>query len=298
MKISSLLYASIVSAVVATMLTTANSAQSQYYSSEPPAAPGGIAVSGTGEMRAKPDIVEVNLRISGNAEITDDAIVKHRDAKQRVLDAFKALKMDNIKFDEQNLGLRPGGNAQQAYQAAMNGDTTNLSKRTQIEITSNLRLRLTDIANETQEDLMKKIGKLLDVAQDSGAAIGPSQQELSMAYRYGRMPDGVIVNFIISDVAEIREKVYQLAIEDAKKRAERLARLSGVTLGSPVSIQEVMVSGESGSRVSQPWEYVAAQAEPNKGEVSSNTFSESRFQVKLMVRFGIEEKKEKTAAVR
>src|SRR5690606_26912063 len=144
---------------------------------------------------------------------------------------------------------------------------------------------------------MKTIGKMLDVAQDAGAGIGPSQADMSMAYRYGRATGGAIVTFVITDVAELREKAYQMAVEDAKSRAQRLARLNNLKLGPAVSVQEVLVSGESGSRPTQPWEVQSSIVELKSGEVTSDTFSQSRFQVKLMVRFAIEAEKDKTAAV-
>lgn len=276
---------------------TASQTNAQYYSAEPPATSGGIYVSGSGEIQAKPDIVEINMRIVGKAELTDDAIVKHRDARKRVQDAFSALKIENIELAEQDLALRPG-NSQEMYRAAMNGEVAT-SSRNPIEIASNLRLRLSKISDTKQEDLMKTIGKLLDVAQDSGAGIGPSQADMSMAYRYGRVTSGAIVTFVISDIDELREKAYRMAVDDAKARAERLAKLNNLKLGPAISIQEVLVSGEGSARPVQPWEVQSNNMELKSGEVTSETFSQSRFQVKLMVRFAIEAEgaKEKTAAV-
>src|ERR1700733_10212143 len=63
----------------------------------------GIGVTGTGEVTAKPNVVDLKLRVAGAAELTDDAIVKHRDARDRVFKAFAALKLDNVKMDETNL---------------------------------------------------------------------------------------------------------------------------------------------------------------------------------------------------
>src|SRR4051812_19329991 len=67
----------------------------------------GITVFGTGELRAKPNVVQIDLRASAKAELTDDAIVKFKDSKKRTLEAFEALKMQNLKIDEQGLALGP-----------------------------------------------------------------------------------------------------------------------------------------------------------------------------------------------
>src|SRR5262249_61370091 len=72
-----------------------------------PSPTGGIVVTGKGEVIAKPDVVEIKLRVAGSAELTDDAIVKHRDARDRVLKAFEALKLTNLKTDESGLNVHP-----------------------------------------------------------------------------------------------------------------------------------------------------------------------------------------------
>jgi uncharacterized protein YggE len=62
----------------------------------------GISVNGNGEVYTKPDIVEINVRLHGNAELTDDAIIKHRDARGRVQKAFEGLKFNNVKTEKQS----------------------------------------------------------------------------------------------------------------------------------------------------------------------------------------------------
>ena len=49
----------------------------------------GIAVYGTGELSARPNMVEIDLHVSGKAELTGDALVKYRDSKKRVLEALE-----------------------------------------------------------------------------------------------------------------------------------------------------------------------------------------------------------------
>src|SRR6478672_5166797 len=87
----------------------------QFLQSEP-----GITVEGSGEARSTPDVVEINLKLTARAELTDDAVVKHRDARKRALETFKALKLDNLKLEDKDLSLRPG-NAQEMWQMMWNG---------------------------------------------------------------------------------------------------------------------------------------------------------------------------------
>ena len=252
--------------------------------SSPPAP--GIAVEGSGEVKTIPDVVEINLRLVAKGELTDDAIVKHRDARKRTMETFKALKLENLKLEEKDLTLRPG-NSQEMMQMMMSGMPASQNKRTQIEIGSMLRARLTNVSNIPTEDLMSTIGKLIDAAQDSGAGLGASDSDMMMMRYYGGYQrQSPLVKFVVTNLADIREKAYELAVEDARKRAERLARLSGVKLGSVVAIEEL----ETGVPHQTPYYYPQPDDNSNvdKTELVADSLSGGRIMVRLRVRFGIE----------
>lgn len=255
----------------------------------------GISVYGTGELRTKPNFVEIDLRASANAEITSDAVVKYRDVKRRLLKAFEDLKMSELVVNERGLTLMPGNTAE-AMQMAMRGMPTTDTK-TSVEIASTLHLRLGGIRDLPAEQVMETVGQLLDTAQDAGAGIGPSRADINMAWRYGTQANQSIVRFVVRDLAEIRESAYEKAIANAKARAERLARLSGVELGEVVAVNEVFVSGEDMVQT-QPYAYYNPQSRTTSEDadfLTSETFAEIPFRVKLLVRFGISGGGEKTA---
>ena len=118
-----------------------------------------------------PDVVEINLRLVARGELTDDAVVKHRDARKRTLETFQALKLDNLKLEEKDLTLRPGNSQEMMQMMMWGGMQSSQNKRTQIEVGSMLRARLTNVNKLPTEDLMSTIGKLIDAAQDSGAGL-------------------------------------------------------------------------------------------------------------------------------
>ena len=175
----------------------------------------GIVVEGTGEVRSVPNVVEINLRLSAKGELTDDAVVKHRDSKKRAIETFKALNFENLELEEKNLGLKAGGNAQEMMQMMWNGMAPAANKRTQVEVGSTLRARLTGVDKMPTEELMSTIGKLLDAAQDSGAGLGMSDADMMMMryYGWGRQPTS-LVKFIVTNIKETREKAYDLAVKD------------------------------------------------------------------------------------
>ena len=197
-----------------------------------PPAPG-IAVEGTGEVHTIPDVVEINLRLVARGELTDDAVVKHRDARKRTLETFQGLKLDNLKLEEKDLTLRPGNSQEMMQMMMWGGMPASQNKRTQIEVSSMLRARLTNVSKMPTEELMSTIGKLIDTAQDSGAGLGVSDSDMMMMRWYGNYNrQSSIVKFIVTNLDDHREKAYELAVADARKRAERLARLNGVKLGA------------------------------------------------------------------
>ncbi len=246
----------------------------------------GITVEGTGEARSVPDVVEINLKLTARAELTDDAVVKHRDARKRALETFKALKLDNLKIEEKDLSLRPG-NAQEMWQMMWNGMPASQNKRTQIEVVSTLRTRLVDVGKVPTEELMSTIGKLLDAAQDSGAGLGLSDSDMMMMRYYGGVQQTSLVKFIVTNIGEIREKAYDQAVADARKRAERLARLNGVKLGPVLAVDELITSGNV--RFNPYYGgFDSGDTKENHEEVTAETLSGGHIRIKLRVRYAIE----------
>ncbi len=269
------------------------SAQAQYGSTADLAS--GITVYGTGERRTRPHMVEIDLRASASAELTADALVKYRDAKRRTLEAFDKLQLEKLTIEEQGLTLTPGS-MNEVMQRMWGGMPPNAAAKSQVQISSVLRLRLEGIRDKPPEEVMETLGKLLDVAQDSGASLGPSQEEMSMAWRYGYAPATTMVRFVVRDLTALREEAYELAVADARSRAERLARLNGVKLGAVLSVQEIEVSGDDVGSY-QPYypSYNPPSGRRDGPQITSESFAEIPFRVKLLVRFAIEPENPATA---
>lgn len=256
----------------------------------------GITVSGTGETVAKPDLIEISMRAAANAELTADAIVKYRDAKRRILEGFDKLKLEHLKIEETSVSLT-NHTAAEAMQMAMRGMVdTNTSAKSKVEIASSLQLRLSGIKDQTIEQVMETVGKLLDTAKDSGAEVGPSAADINMAWRYGRPAESALVRFVVRDLDALREQAYQEAVADAQSRAERLAKLNGIRVGEVVGVQEMQVSGDDGGYTTNPYgQVIASQSKLKEKKISSDSFAEIPFRVRLLVRFKIAPAEEKTA---
>ena len=282
---------------VSALLCTASalSAQGQIL---PPSAPAadGISVYGTGEALERPNLIEIDLHISGKAELTGDALVKHRDAKSRLLEALGKLNLAGASIDEHGLSINVGtGN--DAQQRIINGMPQTPGKP-QVDVASTVRIRLTDARTAQPEDLFKTIGRILDVAQDAGVSVGPTPAELTRNMRLGLAGLGNSpVRFVLTDLAELREKAYEKAVADAADRAGRLAKLHHVKVGQALSIQEVAVGGDASAAAANPQvamlsvSYGVQTAQPadtsSEPRIVSNTLTGVPVQVKLLVRFAI-----------
>ena len=267
----------------------AATAQGQIAIGQPNAAGGdGISVSGTGELSARPNLVEVDLHISGRAELTGDALVKYRDAKKRGAQALDKLKLPNLLTEELALGISAGTSAEQ-QQRMMNGMPQTPSKP-QIDVSSTLRVRLKDVRQMQSEELIKLVGKLLDVSQDAGLSIGPNAAEVMRNMRMGNYNNNnaAPVRFVVTDLAEIREKAYEEAVADVRSRATRLAKLNQVKLGGALSVQEVLVAGD---RLMTSVNNVAVETVNDDDDagprIASTSLSAIPVQVRLLVRFAI-----------
>lgn len=251
------------------------------------AATDGISVYGTGEVSARPNLVEIDLHVSGKAELTGDALVKYRDAKKRVIEALEKLKVKNMTTEEYGLSITVGNSLEQ--QQRFNNGMPQTPGKPQVDVSSTVRAKLTAVRDVPAEDLIKTVGKLMDVAQDSGVSVGPNPAEVMRAMRYNQaVSNASPVRFVLADLAELREKAYEKAVADARSRATRLAKLHHVTLGSALSIQEILVGGDqitvNGAQFNQ-----ANPSDDEEGlpRIASTTLAPVPVQVKLLVRFAI-----------
>ncbi len=239
----------------------------------PPDNIAGLSVVGKGASAAKPNRLEIDLEVNAASELSSDAIVKYRDAKKRLAEAFAALKMKNVAVEERSLLVDQKTAAFNPYF----GDSAPARKgKIEVQLTRKLVVTCTDIRQMDEEALLQLVAKMLDVAQDAGGKVGP-QQDMSYYWYYrGGQPQNGLVRFILDDFDELRDKAYQGAVEDARAKAGRLARLSGIELGPVVGVREVLVPGE--------------KANPDDDEmpqkrIESSKFHEIPIRVVLQVRF-------------
>ncbi len=249
----------------------------------------GISVYGLGELGVEPNCVEIDLSISGLAELPGDALVKYRDAKSQLLESLDKLKLDKLETEEVGLSISAATSPEE-QQRILQG-MPQAQAKPQIEVSSVMRLKLNDIRGVRPEELLQTIGRLLDVAQDAGVGVGLSPTEMVNAIRRGQYGNQQLpIRFVVADLAQLREKAYEKAVEDARDRAARLARLNRVKLGATLAVHEVLVAGDQPT-VQHVTNFGQQAPPPHVAEgprVVSSSLTDIPVQVKLLVRFAIE----------
>jgi uncharacterized protein YggE len=241
----------------------------------------GISVAGSGEVKGKPNVVEINAGISGEAELAADAIVKYRDSRRRAVEALNGLKLPSLKVDSGGFSVNQGIDAAQA-QAMMNGNAAPAGK-SRVTVSEQLKLIISGLEKLKDEELMDTVLKVLDTGRDAGLQIGrPSPRNYyEMQNYYNQGGSAGLVSFKLTDPDSLREQAYKQAMEDARKKAERLANLAGVKLGRIMSVKDSI----SMTPVMNPYGGMQ-QASPD-GDLSSNVFKEISVKVNLAVQFEI-----------
>jgi uncharacterized protein YggE len=262
------------------LLLLCRPARAQFFDTSPIAASAaqnieGFSVAGKGHVAARPDKFEIDLDVSAASELTADAVVKYRDAKRRLHDAFTVLKLANITVEERGLLVDQKGQMQNRYFFDYD---PNPRTKTEIQLTRKLVVKASGIRKLDEEAVLQLVGRLLDVAQDAGAKVG-GQGDFNPYYYYRyNNPSPGLVRFVLDDFDKLQEEAYEKAIADARARAERLARLSRVELGPIVAIRELVVPGENNA---------TTQDDAPKKRLETARFQEIPVRVELLVRFQV-----------
>jgi uncharacterized protein len=272
-------------AVALACVAASRPAEAQYFGQQMMTITGenieGFTVVGKAYSSAKPNSVEIDLEVSAASELTADAIVKYRDAKKRIHDAFAALKLKNIGVDERGLLVDQKGMMQNPY--FWGGGMPNTRTKTEVQLTRKLVVKATEIRSMDEDSVLQLVGKLLDVAQDSGGKVGPQNNFNPYYYNpYQNMSNG-LVRFVLEDFDKLQEEAYEKAIADARARAVRLARLSKVELGPIVAVREIVVPSDRMTMMGSDEEMPRKRLEVSR-------FQEIPIRVELLVRFTIQSK--------
>lgn len=201
-------------AVTPTPLPMTVSAQAQ------PAAAGlprTITVVGQGSVSAAPDIATVVLGVNVSAATVEQAMEDASSRMDKIMAALKKLNISDKDITTSNYSIY--------YEEPPRYEMPAGTKGTQG--TSETPAGVYRVSNMVTVKIRKldQVGELIDAAVTAGANS-----------LWG-------VNFDLEDRTELEAKARAQAVENARQRAEELAKLAGVKVGGVVQISEVIGAG-------------------------------------------------------
>ncbi len=166
----------------------------------------GITVMGTGQVSGTPDIARVTVGVETQNKDVKKAVADNNSKMTTLIAALKSTGIADKDIQTMNYSVyveNPQGQALPNDQ----GTPTNLI----YHVTNQVQITVRDTT---------KLSSVLDEAVTSGANS-----------IYG-------VSFDVADPTKLADQAREIAVADAKARAEKLAKLEGVTLGSVIHVEE------------------------------------------------------------
>ena len=247
----------------------------------------GVSVTASGEVRAKPNAVEIDVTVAEGDARAGDALGKYAEAKKRLLEACGNLKLATLAVEEQAIEVTAepgqpagvfGAVAVPAFGQVIAPAGAAPANGPEIKFARTLRLTLRGIRDKPEAEVLETIGTILDAVRDAGGTVGPSGP---YAPYVGDSSFKSVCRFVLEDAAELRKKAAEAALAQARTDAGALA---GGRVGPLVAVSAGGATGPAVQRV-VPNDTFARSG--NEGDDSPQRLTSPRF-TEIPVRVGIQ----------
>jgi uncharacterized protein YggE len=165
--------------------------------------PSGVSVTGRGEAMAAPDVAFFDVGVEVDAPSVGAARTGAAKSAERVISALKKHGVDSKDIQTASLSVSP------RYDHVGGRE-----RITGYSVTTSVTVKARNL---------DQIGSLIDEAVEAG----------------GNATRVNGIRFGFDDPSKLRDDARQRAVADARRRAEELARLSGIKLGGPITVEEL-----------------------------------------------------------
>ncbi|HET8934906.1 MAG TPA: SIMPL domain-containing protein [Polyangiales bacterium] len=224
-----------------------------------PTAPEGVRVYGVGEAAGTPDVARTQLGVEVRAATAEQAVAEGSQRMAAVVDALKQAGIPDadLRTSQYSLSFEQDSNqppqplaaaaapAQAAAKPQPPAADTKPSPRGHYRVTNTVTVTIRDLS---------KVGHVLQAAADADANSA-----------YG-------ISFDLDDDEKLVLEARKLAIADARRSAEDLAKLTDVELGEVISITEEEPQG----------------AQPNTYAMAASPVSVPIEQGEITIRYGVQ----------
>ena len=217
--------------------------------------PGGISVTGSGTVTVTPDIAQLSVGVEARAATIAEVRAVAARAQEAVLASLKANGIQDREIQTQGLNIRPEYGTRPFSTPATPAPTTPStsppsaggSSGPSIEPSAPSRVPAPPtfpgepviVAYVMTNTVSVKIRNLESASKVVDEAIAAGGDVVRL--------DGI--SFTVDDPERFATQARELAVKDARDRAESLAKLAGVQLGKPRSINEFLggpIAGKGG----------------------------------------------------
>ncbi|MDP0927227.1 SIMPL domain-containing protein [Paracoccus onubensis] len=165
-----------------------------------------LVVSGQGEARVAPDLAEIQLGVTSQAESAAEAMQQNSEQQGAVIDALKEAGIEAANIQTSGLRLNPRMEYPENGAPTING----------YEASNMVTIRVTDVS-------------ILGEVLDSIVAAGANQIQG--------------INFQRDDAEETGDEALRSAVEDARRKAEVMAEAAGMRLGPVIALRDMPAVG-------------------------------------------------------
>ncbi len=253
----------------------------------------GVTVTASGEVKAKPSAVEIDVTVAESDARTSDALTKYGEAKKRLIEACGELKLATLAIEERAVEVTadPGqaqfGNAVIAVPQAfgMAGAPGQLPKGPEIRIARTIRLTLKGIRDNPEAEVLATIGTIIDAVRDAGGVVGQPTGGNVMPMVPG-FAHAAVCRFVLDDMPELRKKAIEAALAQARTDA---GLLTGGRVGAVLALTAA-AGDSSGPQVVNPYAaFVPARdSDDSRQRATSDRFAEIPVRVTIQATFRLE----------
>jgi uncharacterized protein YggE len=216
---------------------------------------GVISVAGFGEETVIPDVLELDIFVTANAQLGADVQAKYQDSLKRVQDALKKCDVRDMKLEDCGTSINRQSNGN------MIGTTT---------VSKSMRLTIAGVDKLSERELLTLAGRLFDVVSDAGATPGHSTR------------------FTVSDHSAARRRAADSALQAAKANADYLASRANAKVGKLAHLDEidnlqVYLHGKKGAEPNP--QFISQQTPQEALKLRSYTFKPLLVRVSVRAQF-------------
>ena len=248
-----------------------------------------VEVVGRGTVTARPDVARIEAQVTASEETSKKALEAFLEKKGKFNTAVSPMNFEGIKveFDRTSFAT-PGISAQAMMGGGFGGaDIAEVDAPTnEISVAETATIEIPGLDNMEEDQVKRLVAKIYDEIKSNGGTPVAAQAN-QFAYMTGEQQGGI--KYLISKPQPLVEKGQIEAMEDARRKATHLAKLSSGKLGRVISVKEL--GAESGGDEPSMEEVMMQVYGMSKsaGAFASETFADIKVEVKLRVQFELED---------